>query len=125
MRSHLETEHKLIACGTDLDVDRGLKMPTQIGNTYIATLILPNKDIVVIKVLRHATGILITITSFMTQLYDIRIRCYNDYNYICQWIEGQEIETKFPHSIWKDCFGQDKLNLSLDAFIRLPSTDID
>lgn len=119
MRSHLETEHKLVTCDTELDTCRILRIPEQISSTCTYTFILPNKDIVIIKITRQSSNITITITSFMTQLYDIRLRCYNKNNYICQWIEEQETETKIPHTIWKDCFGQDKLDLGIDVFIKL------
>jgi len=119
MRLHLETEHKLVTCETELEICRILKIPEQINHTCTYTLILPNKDIVRIALLRRSSGTTITIISFMTQLYDIRLRCYNENNYICQWIEEQETETKIPHTIWKDCFGQDKLDLSVDVFIKL------
>jgi hypothetical protein len=123
MRLHLETEHKLVTCDTELNICSILRVPEQINHTSTYTLILPNKDVVMITLLRQASNITITLTSFMTQLYDIRIKYYNKDNFICRWIEEREQETemRISHTIWKDCFGQNGLDLSADIFIKLSS----
>ena len=117
---HLKMEHKTTIKPFTLGECKTLTIP-KVDHSNLYQYSLPNNDIIVIKLTKRHNFINIDIKSFITEIYECRIRVFDEENSMTKWINNLEVKMKIPDSLWYECFNIIKLDRTFDILIKLTS----